>query len=74
MGLVTAWDEEGMEKTDGNGEDAQRGEEERRGNPYKERKRVGGLCECMCACMPWVFINFPKIPHFSYAIKPRGKK
>lgn len=49
-----------------------RGEE---GKPHKDEKKcVGGLCECMCACMPWVFINFPKILHVSSAIKPRGKK
>lgn len=44
---------------------AEQSREERKGNPHKDEKKcVGGLRECMCACIPWVFINFPKILHF----------
>lgn len=59
-GLVTTLNGEDIETAAG--KESKRREEERK--PHKdERKRVGGLCECMCACTPWVF-----------TIKARGKK
>lgn len=67
--------ERGEERMGGKGREG-RGEESRGEESLTKMrgKCVGGLCECKCACMSWVFINFPKILHFSSAIKPRGEK
>lgn len=38
----------------------ERGGEEMKGNPTTMRRNM--LVECVCACMAWVLISFPKIP------------